>query len=59
MHMNTKTRTNIYLTEEQRAGLTALSQQTGAPVAEIVRRAVDAYLEKEREKNRPEQPKKK
>jgi predicted DNA-binding protein len=57
--MNTKTRTNIYLTEEQRAGLTALSQQTGAPVAELVRRAVDAYLEKEREKKHPELAKKK
>ena len=59
MSMNTKTRTNIYLTDDQRAGLAALSQQTGAPVAELVRRAVDSYLEKKREKNEPEQAKKK
>ena len=53
--MNTKTRTDIYLTEEQRSNLAALSQQTGAPVAELVRRAIDAYVEKEKGKNRPEQ----
>jgi predicted DNA-binding protein len=57
--MDTKKRTHIYMTDAQRAELAALSQKTGAPVAELVRRAVDAYLEKEREKNQPEQAKNK
>jgi predicted DNA-binding protein len=37
-------RTNIYLTEKQKASLEKLSERTGAPVAELVRRAIDAYL---------------
>jgi len=37
-------RTNIYLTEKQKASLEKLSDKTGAPVAELVRRAVDSYL---------------
>lgn len=57
--MDTKKRTHIYMTDAQRAELAALSQKTGAPVAELVRRAVDAYLEMEREKNQSEQAKKK
>lgn len=56
--MNTKTRTNVYLSDAQRAELAALSQRTGAPVAELVRRAIDAYLEKDREKDRTEKPSK-
>jgi predicted DNA-binding protein len=39
-----KLRTNIYLTEKQKASLEKLSERTGAPVAELVRRAIDAYL---------------
>jgi hypothetical protein len=39
-------RTNIFLTEEQLKKLAARSQKTGASVAEIVRRAIDAYLKK-------------
>lgn len=58
MYMNTKTRTNIYLTDEQRQALAKLSEQTGAPVAEIVRRAIDFYLEKQREKDRSDKTKK-
>lgn len=39
-----KLRTNIYLTDKQKASLEKLSNKTGAPVAELVRRAIDAYL---------------
>ena len=39
-----KFRTNIYLTEKQKGFLEKLSDKTGAPVAELVRRAIDAYL---------------
>lgn len=52
MYMNTKTRTNIYLTDEQRKELAKLSEETGASVAELVRRAIDAYLENQRDKDR-------
>jgi predicted DNA-binding protein len=40
-----KVRTNIYLTERQKKSLETLSTNTGAPVAELIRRAIDAYLE--------------
>ena len=40
----TKTRKNIYFTEEQVARLEALSEHENLPEAEIVRRALDAYL---------------
>jgi predicted DNA-binding protein len=39
-----KIRTNIYLTEKQKALLENLSDKTGAPVAELIRRAIDSYL---------------
>jgi len=39
-----KTRMNIYLSSEQKRKLEKLSGKTGAPVAELVRRAIDAYL---------------
>jgi len=39
-----KMRMNIYLTKEQKKALEKLSAKTGAPVAELVRRAIDAYL---------------
>jgi predicted DNA-binding protein len=38
-------RTALFLEQEQLEGLQALSAHTGAPVAELVRRAVNAYLE--------------
>jgi predicted DNA-binding protein len=41
-----KKRTNINLPEEQIADLKALSKKTGAPVSELVRRAIDAYLKR-------------
>ena len=40
----TKIRTNIYLNGQQKHLLEKLSDRTGAPVAELVRRAIDAYL---------------
>ena len=38
------TRTQIYLTEVQRAELDALRRRDGKTLAEVVREAVDAYL---------------
>ena len=38
------TRTQIYLTEEQRTRIDQVSQAEGIPMAEVVRRAVDQYL---------------
>lgn len=40
-------RVNYHLTEKQAAALKALSEKTGLTVAELIRRAVDAMLEKE------------
>jgi predicted DNA-binding protein len=39
-----KIRTNVYLSILQKKALEKLSERTGAPVAELVRRAVDNYL---------------
>ena len=39
-----KLRMNIYVTKEQKKALEKLSAKTGAPIAELIRRAVDAYL---------------
>jgi hypothetical protein len=41
-----KIRMNIYLTNAQKKALEQLSANTGAPVAELVRRSVDIYLTK-------------
>ena len=38
-------RTALFLKEEQLKKLQKLSQKTGAPVAELVRRAIDRYLQ--------------
>jgi predicted DNA-binding protein len=38
-------RTALFVKSGQMAKLQTLSQVTGAPVAELVRRAIDAYLE--------------
>jgi predicted DNA-binding protein len=37
-------RTALFLKEEQLAKLQTLSDKTGAPIAELVRRAIDSYL---------------
>jgi len=39
-----KVRTNIYLNGKQKQLLEKLSTKTGAPVAELIRRAIDKYL---------------
>ena len=40
-------RTQVYLTEAQRGRLDALAEAEGVTMAEIVRRALDAYLDEE------------
>ena len=37
-------RTALFLKEEQLQKLQTLSEKTGAPIAELVRRAIDVYL---------------
>lgn len=37
----------VYLTPEQHAKLLRMKQRTGAPVSELIRRAVDRYLKAE------------
>lgn len=39
------TRTQIYLTQEQRDRLEALREREGKSLAEVVREAIDVYLE--------------
>lgn len=39
-------RTALFLKEPQRKKLKVLSDKTGAPVAELIRRAIDEYLKK-------------
>jgi predicted DNA-binding protein len=45
-----KQRTNIYLRPDQTKRLKAISKKTGSSAAELIRRAVDAYLEIEEKK---------
>jgi hypothetical protein len=42
------TRTQIYLTDAQRRGLDARGRRTGAPMARMIREAVDVYLADDR-----------
>lgn len=58
-----KRRVNIYVDEAQWSLLQRLRERTGAPVAESVRRAIDAYLgaqfskeELSTVRNQPSQP---
>jgi predicted DNA-binding protein len=37
-------RTALFLKEEQLKKLLVLSEKTGAPIAELIRRAIDKYL---------------
>lgn len=39
-------RTALFLRPDQFDKLAALSKKTGAPIAELIRRAIDAYLKK-------------
>ena len=41
------TRTQVYLTEEQRRRIDAIAEAEGVTMAEIIRRALDSYLEDE------------
>lgn len=41
-------RVNVHLTPQQVAKLKALTEKNGLTVAEQVRRAIDAYLKKEK-----------
>ena len=41
------TRTQIYLTDEQRRRIDALAATLDVTMAEVIRRALDAYLEEE------------
>lgn len=36
---------NVYLTHSQHERLLKLKEKTGAPVSELIRRAIEAYLE--------------
>jgi len=38
------TRTQVYLTEEQRSRIDKVSEAEGIPMAEVIRRALDRYL---------------
>ncbi len=50
--MITMIRTNIFLTRTELKRLRTLSRKTGAPIAKLVRRAVDEYLERVEKKGR-------
>jgi predicted DNA-binding protein len=39
-------RTNIYLREDHMKRLKAISDQTGAPVSALIRKAIEEYLKK-------------
>jgi predicted DNA-binding protein len=47
-----KIRTNIFLTAVELRKLRELSKKIGAPVAELVRRAIDQYLERAEKKKK-------
>ncbi len=40
-------RTQIYLTQEQRSRISECTEATGQSLADVVRRAIDRYLEEE------------
>lgn len=44
------TRVNFYLTEKQKLSLNLLTKETGLTMSEIFRRALDEYIEKQRDK---------
>ncbi len=45
-----KIKTIAHLDPEQRTALEKLSEKTGAPIAELIRRAIAEYLQKRKEK---------
>jgi predicted DNA-binding protein len=52
-------RVNYHLTEAEITRLQALSINTGLSVAEIIRRAIDEYLDRKERKNMKKEEKKK
>ena len=46
------TRTQIYLTEAERIALKALASQTGMTQSELIRKAVDQFIDKHRQVGR-------
>ena len=50
----TVTRTQIYLTSEQRDSLANQSARTGRPMSELIREALDQYLRRHRQERRQE-----
>ncbi len=52
--IQTMKRVNYHLTEEQIKRLQSLGEKTGLSVAEIIRRAVDEYLDRKEKKMREE-----
>ena len=50
----TVTRTQIYLTDEQRDSLGSQSARTGRPMSELIREALDEYLRRHRQERRQE-----
>jgi predicted DNA-binding ribbon-helix-helix protein len=45
-------RTNIYLTDNEVKELGAIAKQTGISVAELIRRILDDWLERQKRKSR-------
>jgi predicted DNA-binding protein len=43
------TRTQIYLTQEQRARVDRAAAAEGVPMAEVIRRAIDEYVDDEQD----------
>ena len=49
-------RTTVYLTDAQASGLQKESERTELKVSEMIRRAIDEYLEKQRKELHDTQP---
>jgi len=46
MHVMKRKRYNVYLDQDQIKKLQAISEKSGAPIAVMIRRAIDAYLKR-------------
>lgn len=51
-------RANIHLTQKQLDALRELSGASGLPVAEIARRAIDAYIDQHQKTSKQNRPRK-